>query len=66
MVELFCCAYDIPRDIKNVTRQSFKNVLEDVGGTVTLASYHTKKVFETFEGFDKMEQSEGYFYSDER
>ena len=47
------------RDINNVTGQSFKKVLEDVGGTVTLASYHTKKLV----CFDKLEQSEGYFSS---
>ena len=57
IVELFCCAYDMLRDINNVTGQSFKKVLEDVGGTVTLASYHTKKVLETFEGFDKLGNS---------
>ena len=65
--ELFCCVYDMLRDINNVTGQSFKKVLEDVGGTVTLASYHTKKFLETFEGFDKLGKSEGYFSSsDER
>ena len=57
IVELFCCAYDMLRDINNVTGQSFKKVLEDVGGTVALASYHTKKVLETFEGFDKLGNS---------
>ena len=57
IVELFSCAYFMLRDINNVTGQSFKKVLEDVGGAVTLASYHTKKVLETFEGFEKLRNS---------